>query len=373
MQSPNVTQDVAQSPLTKATTFPGTKLTFKAEYATPCLAKARKEYVVLQNQISPLHGRIATRHLRQRRVERRRTEIWNKLEQDYKRIEPMLAEMRKEEEKQHRETWNKEVRRRRRPSELWSLPFSFTTPSKRPKCHRTPAISPRGSILTSPPTPQNAPTRPRVDSSGSPVQANMLDMKDINSDTLLELIDLLPSLVPSTAAPHPGDPVDFTSPRPSGVAVFDTPLPRRCSDAREYHAFLEDARRNSSPTRRLCFASDFDHVESDTKTEGEGKHGHLNKQSRILGLTSNVSSPIPPRACTLDRSSRPLSASKSVSTTSSTKTRTSSDGSDASADAFLRHVRASTQKRMKARKDGGDDVFVDEREKGWLGGDDTPL
>jgi hypothetical protein len=36
-------------------------------------------------------------------------------------------------------------------------------------------------------------------------------------------------------------------------------------------------------------------------------------------------------------------------------------------------VRASTEKRMKARKDGGDDVFVDEREKGWLGEDDTPL
>jgi hypothetical protein len=325
-------------------------------------------------------------------VERRHTEHWNKLEQDYKKIKPMLAEMRKEEEKQHRETWNKEVRRRRRPSELWSLPFSFTTPSKRPKCHRTPAISPRGSILTSPPTPQDPPKRPRVDSSGSPVQANMLDLKDINSDTLLELIDLLPSLVPSTAAPHPGDPVDFTSPRPSAAPLFDTPLPRRCSDAREYHAFLEDARRNSSPTRRLCFASDFDHADGEAEGkvdgDGEGKEMQLNKQSRVLGLTSNVSSPIPPRACTLDRSSRPLSASRSGSSTSETSTssrraRTSSDGSDASADAFLRHVRASTEARMKARESGGagvevevggdDDVFVDEREKGWLGEDDTPL
>jgi hypothetical protein len=218
----------------------------------------------------------------------------------------------------------------------------------------------------------------------------MLDLKDINSDTLLGLIDLLPSLVPSTAAPHPGDAVDFTSPRPSGVAVFDTPLPRRCSDAREYHAFLEDARRNSSPTRRLCFASDFDHAdgEAEGKVDGDGREMQLNKQSRILGLSTNVSSPIPLRACTLDRSSRPLSAPRSGSSTSETsissrRARTSSDGSDASADAFLRHVRASTEKRMKARESGGagvevevggdDDVFVDEREKGWLGGDDTPL
>jgi hypothetical protein len=327
-------------------------------------------------------------------VERRHTELWNKLEQDYKKIYPMLAEMRKEEEKQQRETWNKEVRRRRRPSELWSVPFSFTTPSKRPKCNRTLAISPRGSILTSQPTTEDPPKRPSVDSSASPAQAAFRDLKDMNSDTLLELIDLLPSLIPSTADPHPGDPVDFTSPRPSSAALFDTPLPRLRTDTLEYHAFLEEAGRSSSPTRRLCFASDFDHADGEGVSEGktQGKEQQLNKQCRILGLSAYVSSPIPPRACTPDRSlssTRPLSASRSVSTTStstsSLKTRTSSSGSDTSADAFLRHVRASREARaVEAMKktleigvdvggNGDDDVFVDERERGWLGEADKPL
>ena len=109
----------------------------------------------------------------------------------------------------------------------------------------------------------------------------------------------------------------------------------------------------------------------------------MNKEARILGLSSNI--PNRKRACTLERTSRtarkvapatPLSSNASMKSRFSR--RTSSAASDPSMDRFLTHIRASQEARAAKRTNENPDeesctntVFVDEREKGWLG--DEPL
>jgi hypothetical protein len=180
--------------------------------------------------------------------------------------------------------------------------------------------------------------------------------------------------VSSTSEAHPGLPVDFSRfPSFPGTDSFSRDLPsatpqERVDSTKAYHDFVSTVARRNSSSRDSCSTTTASNIEA------------LNKESRMLGLDSNCSSrkttdacpPPPPSSSTgSSASSAAWSAGESRVTS-----RTSSCVSDPSTEAFLTHVRASQEARMlrKAMQcglDGGNAVFVDEYERGFLG--DEPL
>jgi hypothetical protein len=70
------------------------------------------------------------------------------------------------------------ARKKRRPSEIFNMSFSFSTPSRRRPCDRTPNVSPRTSMSSGSSSPSStSEKRQRVDSSGS----NIWGEEDISS------------------------------------------------------------------------------------------------------------------------------------------------------------------------------------------------
>jgi len=239
------------------------------------------------------------------------------------------------------------VRRKRRPSEIFNMSFSFATPSRRRPSDRTPQISPRSSISS-----ECAPTitsekRQRVDSSGT-------------NTTLAEDLASFPFIHTSTDA-HPGLPVDFSSAR----------VPARPKEEQEfeYHTYLDEARRLDP---RPC-------APVKARVLKEDKEETLGKEARILGLSSNVSKR--ERAA---RKDPPPAPTKTISYASSSNTSQNSrrTSSDSSTERFLTHVRASQEARAASNKKGNTNetnedmkecVFRNEREKGWFDLSEKPL
>ncbi|KAF2023879.1 hypothetical protein EK21DRAFT_118330 [Setomelanomma holmii] len=380
VQVPKVAQDALSSPPKEAATSRGTWLTESTAQSTQFLDKAREEFEVFKRK-----ERIA----------------------GYKRrLEKFDKNMRKEKEKQERDDWNREVRRQRPDSELWRRDFSFNVPTKRPHSFRTPPMSPKGSVLSTELTldtsNEEREIKQRVDSSE-------LDSAEVLADNFLRLGEAkgivrpknpgpsasegriqpwrgpyeLPLFPPSTADPHPGSPVDFASPTFDCLDSFVAASPgaRKNADIKTYHEHLSDLHRTSSPRNPIL--SVFDPC-----TRAEVSAEHQTKYARILGLsTTNIALPNPdtkststrPPSCkSLPSLSNSVSTASALSPLNSRRTRTISTISDPSADAFLRHVRASqearaakTMKGQEKKKSMG--VFIDEDEKGFLADGRVPL
>jgi hypothetical protein len=285
-------------------------------------------------------------------------------------------------------SWAINLHKKRRPSQIFNMNFSFGSPSRRRPSDHTPHISPRSSISsasTSPPE-ESIMKRQRIDSSGSDMPFPLLGTKVSPTHNMVGYnlgaapegpaniwgMDTDARLLPLPVEPHPGRPVDFSASRTYSRL-----------GSQSYHDFLvETARRNSSPRVLRNRAPD------------RPKQEQLDKEARILVLDSHCASsrkrtctvqrteidiyhnPLPPLTSTSTSSSSrtPTQSGSNSSTTSRFSNRTTSSMSDPSAEAFLRHVRASREAR--ARKEGsggkgGNSVFVDEDERGFLS--DEPI
>jgi hypothetical protein len=291
---------------------------------------------------------------------------------------------------------------KRRPSQVFDMSFSFSAPSRRRACDRTPQISPRTSISSSRPDEGIPDKRQRIDSSGthsfkwlgrlvsrssvdhprydfdpefhdsacdsdegvsstrcSP--AYRWDTKNVDSfcsqspeSNTCDEVDLAKyPFVHTRTEAHPGHPVNFSAPTRDDEIFGSVSAP--------YHTYLSESwRRSSMPAPRVCSPKSKSHEDKNAK------------ESRILGLTSNTA-PNRKRACTLERTTRqtlpPAATSSNVSMASA---RTSSSASDPSSERFLSHVRKSLEARAM-KKGRMQSVFRDERETGWFDLGERPL
>ncbi|KAF2851085.1 hypothetical protein T440DRAFT_67865 [Plenodomus tracheiphilus IPT5] len=308
------------------------------------------------------------------------------------------------------------TQKKRRPSEIFNKNFGFDVASLRAPSDRTPQISPRTSISRagppSPISPADSVKRQRIDSKsadmalgfpfGKPTPAKSMRGRDLGSPAMSPR-DSIVHATPATSRHgtmssedvHPGTPVDWSSPypNPSPNTYYyppTTPEPRR----RSFPSIsLPAERKRSKETAMLARLSVLD---TTTKQFGTCPSSNTTPTGRK-------------RACTLerrDRTSRKVvpkttSTSASSSSTRSVQSRGGGGGggggvfgvvpcvpllkratSDPSTEAFLKHVRASLEKRRSSRdakgkgkgKGGGEVdylVFTDEDEKGFL--DDAPL
>jgi hypothetical protein len=291
--------------------------------------------------------------------------------------------------------WTSKLRKPLHPSDIFNMSFSFSTPSRRRPSDHTPQISPRTSISSDSDSPSSSPggsfKRQRIDSSDSNTTLKPFSPFSFSSpspphDSHGYIFGPSPSPngpsgywfqehvksfrpVATSAEAHPGFPVDFNGPSsPSNEGT------RRKKDEQGYHDYLDEERRrdNSSPHKTRIFCMDMDDPVPDANVSKED----LNKQARILGLSSNM--PNIKRASTMRlhhtrKGGAHSGSSSSASGSGSYITRTSSTMSDPSTDKFLTHVRASQEARALARTLSGGSkggVFANEA-KIWLG--DDPL
>ncbi|KAF1843990.1 uncharacterized protein K460DRAFT_379023 [Cucurbitaria berberidis CBS 394.84] len=301
-------------------------------------------------------------------------------------------------------------RKKRRPSEVFNMNFSFEMASSRRSCDRTPQISPRTSISSvfAPPSPsiEDSFKRQRIDSSGyelsltfpfsRPALVARARGRGLGSPATLRRDsasqDPTTSFVRRNVIPteaHPGQLVDFASP---GYDIrFSPPSPlseyKLRMGTKEYHDYLATSlRRKSFPSGEETTQQQRNEMKMLVrldKLETEAKEFAANKPS----ATGRK------RACTLERRDRTRrkSAARSTSsgsnassttitpaTMSSSSTATVGPGtlkrstSDPSTEKFLGHVRASVEARKLAAANWRNyPVFADEVEKGFLS--DAPL
>jgi hypothetical protein len=300
-----------------------------------------------------------------------------------------------------------------RPSDIFNMSFSFSTPSRRRLSDHTPQISPRASISPEPisptPTPEEPTTCPSISSdSSSPAPSPPEDSTkslSVSSDSSPPKptreespkrqrfdssgVNMSPLPIPHTLSTHhsggynlgptptgpaniwfaedimsfrpvstlieahPGFPVDFAT-----LFSNDTP-PRKQDDEEEYHAYLNEQRHreNLSPNQTRIFHLEMDELQCSTTKHQKS----LSKEARILGLPSIVHIPNTTRAnnTTVQRKSYDTAR---TSASGSTRTgRTSSSQSDPSTDRFLTHVRKSQEARRRHSASMNSEV--------WLGAD----
>ncbi|KAF2827574.1 hypothetical protein CC86DRAFT_440061 [Ophiobolus disseminans] len=288
--------------------------------------------------------------------------------------------------------------RRRRPSEVFNMSFSFSAPSRRRSADRTPQISPRTSISSGSSSPTPTPEkRQRVDSSGANMAIfNLLSHKSATHNTDGYNMGSAPRgpaniwgeeslfcypFVHTSIEAHPGRPVNLSdvfvprrdqtpSPPRDPIKSDDKPKPevdtyhtylassqrRNSSPDRDPHPFplSSSRRRNSSPNPRPSpTTSDFPDYRSQLH------HGQSTKEARILGLASTAV-PTRKRAATSTHpDQRPISnlprypVSGYPSTSLSTsQPRAPERTSDPSMERFLTHIRASQEARAAARQLG---------------------
>ncbi|KAI8939415.1 hypothetical protein NX059_003197 [Plenodomus lindquistii] len=255
--------------------------------------------------------------------------------------------------------------RKHSPGQLFNKNFGFDGASLWAPCDRTPQISPRSSIFKvdplSPLSSSAAVERQDVDSKSADT---VLDSPHGKTTTPTKSTPAAPpqeqqsvSATPppshhSTSDVHPGNPVDWghTVPTPTihtnPFTLFPPPT--------------------TLPSRRHSFPS----------TCTPSSH----KQNKHLARLTILSTTVRKRACTLGRQER---TSRKVApgpgSTPATKAVNERDGgemttlkrstSNPSAEAFLKHVRASLERRRMSGggKRGENAVFADEAEKGFLG------
>ena len=301
-------------------------------------------------------------------------------------------------------------KKRRRPSEIFNKNFGFHAASLRAPSDHTPQISPRTSIsndnVLSPSRMEESVKRPRVDSQGAdmalgfpfgkPTTTQSTRGRDLGSSAMLPRGSIaLATPSASRHGPmcsgevHPGTPVDWNAPRTCPVRndAHVAPELRRKSfpgvsalaqrkrskvmamlgrvqgvdaTAKPYGPLQSD----TMPTaRRQCCTS-----ERKQSSSSERKLSCTTERNDYAHATMAPSNPIPSRAPSVEPVHEP-----EVPSVHALKRATS----DPSTDAFLRHVRASLERRRsrdtreKGRAVMDYPVFADEYEKGFL--DDAPL
>ncbi|KAH9879950.1 hypothetical protein J1614_001974 [Plenodomus biglobosus] len=308
------------------------------------------------------------------------------------------------------------TQKKRRPSALFNKNFGFDVASRRAPSDRTPQISPRTSIcqaqLSSPISPTDSVKRQRVDSTsadmvlgfpfGKATPTKSTRGRDLGSPAMSPRNSIAPATPPpssrhgtmSSEEVHPGTPVDWGTP-----SLPDEDSSYKSSDT-YYPPLTPEARRRSFPS--ISLPAERKHSKEvgiiarlavlDTTTKPFGAPESSSSTTAITTTTSSGRK----RACTVEfreRTSRKIGPESSPSSATSSKSmreceRAARTGpcvpglqratSDPSTEAFLKHVRASLEKRRTrdAREKGRDvvvdyPVFADEHEKGFL--DDAPL
>jgi hypothetical protein len=272
-------------------------------------------------------------------------------------------------------SWGSRVRKR--PGEIFDAAFSFWSPSRR-RADMSHPVSPRTSVSSDSGSPTPTPDefhikKQRIDSSGTKVTTSPTHNKNgYNHEPAptgpaniwLEEDTTRFSPIATSADPHPGRPVDFSFPSYSNLQNLQC---RRKESIEGYHTYLEEERRRSSDAAYSdpwVFAIELEASKSHAKEVEE----RVDKEARILGLTTNIPSCTLKRASTTNHGQRRLCL-PSTASRSSTLCRTNSDNST---DRFLSHVRASQQARQRRRmseEQGLNDarVFVHGNENFLLG------
>lgn len=301
------------------------------------------------------------------------------------------------------------VRKKRRPSEIFNMSFSFNTASQRQPCDHTPQISPRSSMSKAQVTPtvsdEESFKRQRIDSTGSdmtlgfpfgkPTSPKSQRGRDLGSPAMRPRDSSTHFTPPCSrnntyTEAHPGELVDFASPCiPPGDSSFVTEYDL-CLYSDAYHDYLATStRRKSFPTGEWAARRIRDEVQMLARLENLDTEAEEFAPSKIQTASLGRK-----RACTLERKERTSRKAAPRSCASSTAASLSSSSmtdrsfvhgasplrrstSDPSTDAFLKHVRASLEARRerqaKIREGAWRDypVFADESERGFL--DDRPL
>jgi hypothetical protein len=270
--------------------------------------------------------------------------------------------------------WVGKVCRKRRCSDLFNKNFSFGPASQSNSSQHSPQVSPRSSIssassisLVGQPA-----KRQRVDSSNSEISHSRSEIshsrsaqspgairpdrcRSIYASSTTHSCQHATGDIPLYSTPHPGHPVDFTTPQ---VELYD-----ECGSIIEpesYESSIHDdcfepyQRRASFPKAYLRHQ-----IAEEFARRGRLKHEEARdemERARVIGWASSVASSND-------------AAQKSSSASSDSSARTSSSGATDSMEAFLRHVRAS----FEARKRKGLDSMVFEDDVGRAYASSEPL
>lgn len=309
------------------------------------------------------------------------------------------------------------TQKKRRPSDIFNKNFGFDVASLRGPADRTPQISPRTSIshaepLSFPTSPTSSVKRQRVDSKsaadttlgfpfGKPTPTKSMRGRDLGSLAMSPRgsigvateLDSRPGRWCSMDV-HPGTPVSWgSSPSVSDEEDMAYMSPDMCSAS-----LTLEARRRSFPSISLPAERKHSNAGAivDRLAALNTPTNPFDTSESCTSTSTSTSSSGRKRTCTLERrdcasrktssESTPSSATSIMSVQERTASTLSMPSvralkwakSDPSTEAFLKHIRASLERRRsKDAKEKGKDVvmeypvFADEHEKGFL--DDTPL
>lgn len=292
------------------------------------------------------------------------------------------------------------VRKKRRPSEIFNMNFSFDAASSRSSSNRSPQISPRtsfssGSMVAKSPEEAHV-KRQRIDSTGSNMDEgypfnNPTSRKTTGSNNLSSPIVLPRGSSPSRNTPplflhtttgevHPGRLVDFSSPSTASHDPSNDPFFTPPSTTSAFHLRLPPSTSRFPPHRRASLPTPARPLHTIRTT-----HRML---ARLTALTAEANTHASlnlsrKRTYTLERRERTKRKAPPESLAGveieQVQDFEKKDGAKAlrrtvsapCTEAFLEHVRASLVRRKEREGRMDYPVFVDEMERGFL--DDEPL
>ncbi|CAO2656398.1 Nn.00g052010.m01.CDS01 [Neocucurbitaria sp. VM-36] len=293
------------------------------------------------------------------------------------------------------------LRKKRRPSKIFNVNFSFSAASRRRSCDRTPEISPRTSVssisVTPTPSIEEPFKRPRIDSSSAETALSVPFGKPtlVTSPKSHELRSLpmtpppppppppprhsvfqvpittpttktsppRPTLITTEAPPHPGRLVTFTSP-----SCSSSEYKLRIGGTQAYHEYLSTSlRRKSFPSndgaanrlvkREMQMLARLDRLDVEAReycasiVSGAGGRGGASGADGASG-----SGGARKRACTLERRDRTRRKSASRSSVGSCSTPVSTTATTPSS--TMSTISCSTGKLRRSTSDPCTDAFL---------------